>query len=445
MNIAIFGTGYVGLVTGACLAKLGHTVICVDIDEAKIASISHGKIPFYEPGLSELVQSTVEKGRLFFTTNAKAAIDKAEVIFNCVGTPQHKDGRANLTYVKDVAKTVATFAKGKKILVNKSTVPPGTAAACQELIKETNPNSQVEMVSNPEFLKEGAAIHDFTHPDKIVIGTREDKENKNAEFARAQLRKVYLGRTRMYIPFLETSWETAEIIKYANNAFLATKISFINELANICDAVEADVKVTAQAMGMDYRISPKFLNAGIGYGGSCFPKDVRALVNKAGEKGYEAKLLNQVDKTNEAQKLRIVEKISSQFTQGIQGKTFAILGLSFKPKTSDMREAPSLVIIPELIKRGVRIKAYDPIATEEAQEALGSELQEQIEFCESAESACKDANAIILLTEWDEFRSLNFTEIGKDMSSKVIFDGRNIYEPEVVSEEGFIYVGMGRK
>tara|TARA_Y100000310_G_scaffold345575_1_gene466791 strand:+ start:7582 stop:8910 length:1329 start_codon:yes stop_codon:yes gene_type:complete len=442
MNIAIFGTGYVGLVTGACLAKLGHTVICVDIDENKIAQVSKGIIPFFEPGLSELVRSTTDKEKLFFTTDAKSAIEKAEVIFNCVGTPQHENGKANLTYVKNVARTVATFSKGKKILVNKSTVPPGTAKTCQNLIIETNPSSEVEVVSNPEFLKEGAAIHDFTHPDKIVIGTR---VSENAEFARNQLRKVYLGRTRMYIPFLETTLETAEIIKYANNAFLATKISFINELANICDTVEADVKVAAQAMGMDYRISPKFLNAGIGYGGSCFPKDVRALVNKAREKGYEAKLLDQVDKTNESQKHQIVEKIKSHFNDNLQDKTFAILGLSFKPKTSDMRESPSLTIIPELIKFGAKIRAYDPIAINEAKESIPTDLHKNISFCESTKDAIQGSNAIVLLTEWDEFRSLNFREISSIVKERVIFDGRNIYEPEIVIEEGFKYVGMGRE
>ncbi len=442
MYIAIFGTGYVGLVTGACLAKLGHTVICVDIDENKIANAAKGIISFYEPGLPELVKSTTEKEKLFFTTDAKSAIEKADVIFNCVGTPQHKDGKANLTYVKEVAKSVATHAKGKKILINKSTVPPGTAKACQELIIETNPESEVEVVSNPEFLKEGAAIHDFTHPDKIVIGTR---NSKNADFAKSQLRKVYLGRTRMYIPFLETSWETAEIIKYANNAFLATKISFINELANICDVVDADVKVAAQAMGMDYRISPKFLNAGIGYGGSCFPKDVRALVNKARENGYDAKLLDQVDKTNETQKLQIVNKIKSHFNNNLIGKKLAVLGLSFKPKTSDMRESPSLNIIPELIRLGAKIQAFDPIASSEAKECLAEELHINILFCESTMEAIKGTDAIVLITEWDEFRSLNFSEISKIVKEKVIFDGRNIYEPENMIEEGFKYVGMGRR
>ncbi len=442
MNIAIFGSGYVGLVTGACLAKLGHTVICIDVDEEKIAKIAKGDIPFFEPGLSEIVKVTTTKDKLFFTTDAKAGVEKAEVIFNCVGTPQHEDGRANLTYVKSVARTVATHAKGKKILVNKSTVPPGTAKQCQELILETNPSSEVEVISNPEFLKEGAAIRDFTHPDKIVIGAR---NSENAEFAKSQLRRVYLGRTRMYIPFLETSWETAEIIKYANNAFLATKISFINELANICDSVGADVKVTAQAMSMDYRISPKFLNAGIGYGGSCFPKDVRALVNKAKQHGYEAKLLDSVDKTNEAQKIQIITKIQSIFSADMRNKTFAILGLSFKPKTSDMREAPSLIIIPELIKAGATLQVYDPIAMEEAKLCISTELHEKIVFCNSMTEAIAESDAIVLLTEWDEFRSLNLTEIAPLMKQKIIFDGRNIYEPDIINEEGFSYIGMGRR
>jgi UDPglucose 6-dehydrogenase len=442
MNITIFGTGYVGLVTGACLAKLGHTVICVDIDDTKLTKITNGDIPFFEPGLSELVKQTQAKEKLFFTTEAKSAILKAEVIFNCVGTPQHSDGRANLSYVNQVAKTVAIHAKGIKILVNKSTVPPGTAKFCQDLIQETNPNSEVEVVSNPEFLKEGAAIHDFTHPDKIVIGTR---TSKNSELAKQLLRKVYLGRTRMYIPFLETTWQTAEIIKYANNAFLATKISFINELANICDTVGADVKVTAQAMGMDYRISPKFLNAGIGYGGSCFPKDVRALVNKARQFGYEAKLLDQVDKTNQAQKLQIVNKVVSVFSSDLAGKTFTILGLSFKPKTSDMREAPSLTVIPELIKMGAKIQAYDPIAKNEAIKSIPEKLHQHIVFCDNLTQAIENSDAILLLTEWDEFRSLNFSKIKDNVKQRIIFDGRNIYQPEIFSEEGFSYFGMGRK
>ena len=434
MKITCMGVGYVGLVTGACLANLGHEVICADVDKNKIDKLNAGEIHFYEPGLKEVVDKNVDKGRLFFTTNTRKAIESAEVVFNCVGTPSKEDGSADLQYVLTVVKEVAKVAKDHKLLVNKSTVPPGTAAKCQELIKEINPESEIKVVSNPEFLKEGSAVHDFTHPDKIVVGA-------NSEKCFNIMSKLYSGLERPYMNLLETNLETAEMIKYANNSFLATKISFINEIANICDLVGADVKIISKAMGMDYRISPKFLNAGIGYAGSCFPKDVRALVNTAKESGYEASLLNEVNELNERQKKIMINKIKKKYGEELTGKTFSILGLAFKPKTSDIREAVSLIIIDDLLKLGANIRVYDPVANEEVQRIFGT----KITYCESVNESSKDSNGLILVTEWDEFRNINFNQIGENMIEKVLFDGRNIYESSLLIERGFEYYGVGRR
>ena len=433
MKISIFGTGYVGLVTGACLANLGHEVLCVDIDEQKINQLNQGELPFYEPNLKELVIKNKEKGRLKFTTNVEEGVRFGKAIFNCVGTPSNEDGSADLKYVFSVAESVAKFAETPKVLINKSTVPPGTAQKCSEIIKQFNPNSEVEVVSNPEFLAEGRAIYDFTHPDKIVVGAKSSQ-------AYEIIKKIYTGRVRTYIPIIETDWETAEIIKYANNSFLATKISFINEIANICDKVGADVKLVAQAMGMDYRISPKFLSPGVGYGGSCFPKDVRALFKVAHEKGYDAKLLKEVDQLNERQKLFLLEKVKSKYGD-LNSKILTIWGLSFKPKTDDLREAPSLVLIKELLNLGAKLNVYDPIAMNETKKILG----EGIKYCDSVETSVIGSEGIILVTEWDEFRNINLLELGKEMRSKILFDGRNIYEPDIVSKEGFEYFGVGRR
>jgi len=433
MKISIFGSGYVGITTGACLANLGHDVLCVDIDEGKIDKLKEGEIPFYEPGLKELVLKNKEKGRLNFTTNVEEGIRFREVIFNCVGTPSRDDGSADLGYVFKVAESIGKFAEGYKLLINKSTVPPGTAKKCSEIIKEVNPDSQVEVVSNPEFLKEGAAIHDFNHPDKIVGGAKSGE-------AFGLLRKVYTGRVRTYIPVLETDWETAEIIKYANNCFLATKISFINEIANICDKVGADVKLVSQAMGMDYRISPKFLNPGAGYGGSCFPKDVRALIATANTFDYDAKLLKEVDGLNERQKRFLLDKLKERYGD-FNGRVLTLWGLSFKPMTDDMREATSVVLIKELLELGAKVNVYDPVAMEEAKKIFG----DKIVYCNSVEESVENSEGIVLVTEWDEFRNANLLELGERMKSKVLFDGRNIYEPEIVKEEGFEYVGVGRR
>ncbi len=428
MNITIFGVGYVGLTTGACLANMGHHVLCVDIDQEKVNQLRSNLIPFFEPGLKEFVEENSKKGRLRFTTSSSEAVDFGQIIFNCVGTPSKENGSANLSAVYAVSKTVGELSKKYTILVNKSTVPPGTAKKCQEIIN----NELVDVVSNPEFLKEGNAIQDFRCPNKIVIGSPSQK-------ARNLLKEAYSGLVRPYVHLFETTWETAEMIKYANNSFLATKISFINEIANICDLVGADVKEIAGAMGVDYRISPKFLNAGLGYAGSCFPKDVRALSYLAQEKGYIARLLVEVDQLNSRQKKVMISKLKSK-VKDFTNITFSIWGLSFKPKTSDVREAISLVVIEELLKLGAKIKVYDPVANEEIRRLIG----DRVIYCSSVLESVKDSSAIVLITEWDEFRNVDFKEIGSVMKEKLLVDGRNIYDPSKIKAEGFTYVGIGR-
>ncbi len=427
MNISIFGTGYVGLVTGACLANLGHEILCVDIDEQKIISLNQGILPFYEPGLKELVAKN--KSRLKFTTNIEEGVHFGKAIFNCVGTPSNEDGSANLKYVFSVAESVAKFAETPKVLINKSTVPPGTAQKSQEIINKYN--APVRVISNPEFLKEGSAVHDFTHPDMIVVGASSEQDF-------TIMKQVYSGLIRPYFNIVETSKETAEMIKYANNSFLATKISFINEIANICDKVGADIKDISKAIGMDYRISPKFLNAGTGYGGSCFPKDIKALVHTAKENGYEAKLLREVHEFNERQKTILSSKIKDKFGQDLTGRSFAVLGAAFKPKTSDVRDTPSLLLIKSLLASGARLNVYDPVASNEIKKIFGN----QINYCSQISDTIDSTSAIIIMTEWDEFRNINLAELGTRMKEKVIFDGRNIYNTEQV--KGFDYFGIGR-
>jgi len=433
MKISIFGTGYVGLVTGASLANLGHDVLCVDIDQEKINLINSGEMPFYEPGLKELVLKNKERARLIFSTDIEEAVHFAEVIFNCVGTPMKDDGSAELKYVFNVTEKVALSAKEYKVLINKSTVPPGTAKKCQELITKTNPESKIDLVSNPEFLKQGNAVYDFNHPDKIVVGAESEK-------AFQMMHKVYHGLVKTYMPIIETNWETSEMIKYANNAFLATKISFINEIANICNKVGADVKTVSKAIGKDYRISPKFLNAGIGYGGSCFPKDVQALINTAKSHNYQPQLLQQVEELNERQKTIIVPQIIDKLKE-INGNQVTIWGLTFKPKTSDLRGATSLKIIEELITNGFKVNIYDPIALEEVRTIFS----DKVTYSNSVKDSVVNSNLIVLVTEWDEFRNVDFSELGKSMKTKILFDGRNIYEPETLKENGFEYYGVGRK
>lgn len=434
MNISIFGTGYVGLVTGSGLADLGHTVLCIDSDELKIRKIQERTIPFYEPGLENVVFGNVEKKRLSFTTNLKAGAAFGDVIFSCVGTPSTADGSANLESIFSIAELVAQQVSGDKVLVNKSTVPPGTARHCHDIIQASNPHSLVRVASNPEFLAEGKAVHDFKHPDKIVVGAI-------AEEIFPVLRRVYTGRIRTYIPFVETDWETAEMIKYANNSFLATKISFINEIANICDVTGADVKIVAQALGMDYRINPRFLSPGVGYGGSCFPKDVRALIWAAEEQGYTPGLLQEVHALNERQKKIIISKLQHVFGDSLPGRIITVWGASFKPNTSDVREAPVLSIISELLAQNCAVSLYDPRALDEIKSLFG----DAINYTSSLEGSVQGSSAILLVTEWDEFRGVSFSKLGTLMREKVLLDGRNIYEPELVREEGFRYFGVGRR
>ena len=434
MKISVFGAGYVGLTTAACLANLGHNVTCIDIDKEKIMMLEEGKVPFFEPGLTELVAQNKKKGRLNFTIDASEAVSFGEVIFNCVDTPSNKDGSADLKNIFAVAETIGKHIKEYKIIVNKSTVPPGTTRRTAEHIANFSKTKVLfDAVANPEFLREGDAIRAFNYPDKIVLGSNSDK-------AFSIMRKVYSGRLRTYLPIVETDWETAETIKYANNTYLATKISFINEMANICDEVGADIKTVAMALGLDYRISPRFFNPGVGYGGSCFPKDVKALIAAAQQAGYPARLFEEVDAVNERQKKRMLHKIQKAFGR-IEDKTFTILGLSFKPKTSDMREAPSIEMIKGLLALGAKVKAYDPVAIEEARKIFAG----RIIYCDSIEEAARESSALILVTEWDEFRGIDFSELGKVMKEKFIFDGRNIYEPEAVREEGFEYFRVGRR
>lgn len=437
MKITIFGTGYVGLVTGACLANLGHNVLCVDIDQQKIAQLQQGKIPFYESGLEELVRRMIQLSRLSFTTNPEQAIQFGEVIFNCVGTPGRENGSADLLAVFAVAETFGKYLDRYKILINKSTVPPGTARKSANIIAAQHPAFPFAVVSNPEFLKEGAAIHDFDHPDKIVIGVS-DPEQSAVVFN--VMERVYSGRERNYLPVVKTDWETAEMIKYAQNAFLATKITFANELANISELLGADVRQVIAALGMDHRINSKSMHPGVGYGGSCLPKDVQALIHIARQEGYDPALLTQVDQSNEFQKTRILRKIVQAYNGQLSGKILAVLGLSFKPETSDMREAPAIPIIQGLLERGAVIQAYDPIAREEAKKIFPSLL-----LSSSLSEALSGADGLVLITEWGEFRSLDWERAKELLRGNKIFDGRNIWTPAIVKEAGFEYYGMGRQ
>ncbi len=442
MKITVFGSGYVGLVSGACLANLGHDVLCMDVDENKINKLKAGEIPFYEPGLKELAAENVKRNRLKFTTDAKEAVEHGIVILNCVGTPGKDDGSANLDFIFDVAKNIAKHINEYKVIVTKSTVPPGTNRKIHEIIKQQAPQAEFDVISNPEFLKEGAAIEDFNHPDRIVVGLEDP--NSSAK-AKKVIEEMYSGLSRTYIETIYTNWETAELIKYASNTFLAAKVSFINEIANICDKIGANVKVVAKAMGLDYRISPKFLNAGVGYGGSCFPKDVRALTHFAKQLNYEPKLINSIDIFNERQKTIIVDKIKKAFNNSLQNKTIAIFGLSFKPKTSDMRDAPSITIINSLLQLGAKIKAYDPAATDVHGNEAKKIFNNKITYPNNAYEAAQDADAIVLVTEWDEFRSLDMEKIKNSMKDNKLFDGRNIYVPEKMRAIGFEYYGIGQQ
>lgn len=430
------GTGYVGLVTGTCLAELGNNVTCVDIDESKISKLKKGHIPIYEPGLTELTIRNFKEGRLKFTTDAKKAIQDGEVIFSAVGTPPDKDHKADLTAVKKVAETFGKSLNGYKIFVNKSTVPVGTSEMVHEIIvKESKNKYKFDVVDNPEFLREGTAVKDFMNPDRIVVGIRKD-----AHKAKEMMEKLYSPLVRAGRPLMFTDIHSAEIIKYASNSFLATKISFINEVANFCELVGADVKEVAKGMGLDDRIGSRFLHAGIGYGGSCFPKDVKAFIKTGEEKGYEFQILNAVENVNYAQKMKILQKLTKAIPN-LQDKIIAIWGLAFKPKTDDMREAPSINIINGILDAGGKINAFDPVAVENAKKLF---KKDTVNFCETSYKAVKGADALLILTEWDEFRSADLRKVKELMRGNLICDGRNIYNPEEIKKMGFKYCSIGR-
>ncbi|MBN2743461.1 UDPglucose 6-dehydrogenase [Breznakibacter xylanolyticus] len=437
MKIAVVGTGYVGLVTGTCFAETGINVTCVDIDETKISKLKSGIIPIYEPGLDQLVLQNVEKGRLHFTTNVRESIEQSELVFIAVGTPPGEDGSADLRHVLEVARQVGRFMTNYLVVVTKSTVPIGTAvkvkAAIQDELQKRGVELDFDVASNPEFLKEGNAIDDFMKPDRIVVGTETEQAQK-------VLSKLYKPFTLNGHPILFMDVPSAEMTKYAANAMLATKISFINDIANLCELVGADISMVRQGIGSDARIGNKFIYAGAGYGGSCFPKDVKAIIKTAESYGYRLRLLEAVDNINEDQKKILVKKISQHFKNHLEGKTFAVWGLSFKPHTDDMREAPSVVIIKKLIKAGAKVKVYDPVAMHEAQKVFGN----TIEYGKDPYDVLIDADALVLITEWPEFRILNYKILEKLLKNKVVFDGRNIYDMAEMTENGFDYYGIGR-
>ena len=431
MQIAVIGTGYVGLVTGACFAEFGTSVTCVDVDSEKIERLKRGEIPIYEPGLDQIVAKNTQAGRLHFTTDVKAAVEQALVIFLAVGTPPREDGSADLSYIEGAARDVAVNMNGYKVIVTKSTVPVGTGERLRRLIREHQSEFDFGIVSNPEFLREGAAIDDFMRPNRVVLGSRD-------EAAIAIMRDLYRPLYLIETPVVITSLEAAELTKYAANAFLATKISFINEIANLCDRIGCDVHDVARGIGMDNRIGRYFLHPGPGYGGSCFPKDTTALISVAQEYGGEARIVEAVVEVNRLQRERMVEKIE-RLVGDVKGKTVAVLGLSFKPETDDMREAPSLDIINTLLEKGARVRAYDPVAVEQAQKVLKG-----VEYAEDEFSAVEGADALVFMTEWNQFRALDMQRVKELMRAPKIADLRNIYEPERMRRLGFDYVGVGR-
>jgi len=441
MNIVVIGSGYVGLVSGTCFSEMGNKVTCVDIDTNKIAKLKEGMLPIYEPGLEAMVLKNVKNGNLFFTTDLGEAIKNAQIVFIAVGTPMGDDGSADLQYVLSVANGIGETMQQRLVVVDKSTVPVGTAdkvkAAIQKALDKRNVSIDFDVVSNPEFLKEGAAISDFMKPDRVVIGS-------DSEYAEEQMRQLYTPFCMSHDRFIAMDIRSAEMTKYAANAMLATKISFMNEIANICEKVGADANQVRIGIGSDARIGYNFIYPGCGYGGSCFPKDVKALKKIAEEYNYNAKLITSVEEVNDAQKLVIAQKIVNKFGENLEGKTFGIWGLAFKPGTDDMREAPAIYTIKELVKRGAKIQAYDPKAIEEAQEFYLKGL-ENISYVNSKYKALENADAMILLTEWKEFRSPDFDEISKLLKSPIIFDGRNQYNVFNLSEKGFEYHQIGKR
>ncbi len=440
MKITVFGSGYVGLVTGTCLAEVGNDVICMDIDETKIEKLKQGIIPIYEPGLEAMVKENQEAGRLRFTSDVKKAVDHGLFQFIAVGTPPDEDGSADLKYVLAVAKSIAQHMEGYRVVIDKSTVPVGTADKVKEVMSQVlkeraKEDLEFDVVSNPEFLKEGAALDDFMKPDRIIVGT---DNPRTAELLKALYAPFNRSRERV----ITMDIRSAELTKYAANAMLATKISFMNELANLAEKLGADIEHVRQGIGSDSRIGYSFIYPGCGYGGSCFPKDVKALERTAKQAGYQAELLNAVENVNDRQKKRLFEKIRHHYNGDLNGKVFAIWGLSFKPNTDDMREAPSRVLLEALIDAGATVRAYDPEALDEAKRIYGN--KNGLIYAEDQNEALEDTDALAIVTEWKQFRSPDFDHLSQTLRDKVIFDGRNMFEPAFVKQSGLTYYAIGR-
>ncbi len=432
MHISVIGTGYVGLVTGACFAEFGLNVVCMDKDARRVGRLEKGDVPFYEPGLSELVAKGLRENRLSFSTDIAKAVEQALVIFIAVGTPAMKDGSADLSYVEEVGRGIAQHMTGYKVIATKSTVPVGTGEKLREVIQaHQSARCRFDIVSNPEFLREGSAIEDFLRPNRVVLGA-------DSPAAIAIMKDLYRPLYLIETPFVVTDIPTAEIIKYASNAFLATKVSFINEIANLCEQVGADVQVVAKGMGLDRRIGSKFLHAGPGFGGSCFPKDLAALIETGEAVGHRMEIAQAASQVNEQQRVRMVDKIRDAMG-GLAGKTVAVLGLSFKPNTNDLRESPALTIVERLLEEGCVVRAYDPVALEEATRVIP-----RLVACQDAYDAATGADALVLVTEWNQFRSLDFGRLKATLRQPLFIDLRNVYEPDRMATEGFRYVSVGR-
>ncbi|MFL0808975.1 MAG: UDP-glucose/GDP-mannose dehydrogenase family protein [Agarilytica sp.] len=439
MRVSIFGTGYVGLVTGSCLAHSGHQVTCVDIDEDKVNRLREGEIPIYEPGLENIVKQSVKENRLHFTTSAKEAVDFAEVIFIAVGTPPDEDGAADLRYVLQVAASVGEHMQDYRLVINKSTVPVGSAdkvkAKIGEVLNNRGADLSYDVASNPEFLKEGAAVGDFMKPDRIIVGAESSRVEK-------LMKELYAPFNRNHEKLMFMDVRSAELTKYAANAMLATKISFMNELSRIAEKLGADVELVRKGIGSDPRIGYSFIYPGCGYGGSCFPKDVKALVRTANSIDEPAELLTAVESVNDTQKEVLVTKVKNHFGSELKGKTIALWGLAFKPNTDDMREAPARVFIEAMWDAGVKVKTFDPEAMEETKRIYGE--RDDLEFCKTSDDAIRDADALVVCTEWSAFRSPDWERVGALLNNKVVFDGRNLYEPELMAEKGYVHYAIGR-
>jgi UDPglucose 6-dehydrogenase len=433
MRVTMIGTGYVGLVSGACFADFGHTVTCVDKDAGKIARLQKGEIPIFEPGLDELVKDNVEQGRLFFTTDPAQAIREADAVFIAVGTPSRRgDGHADLSYVYAASEEIAGLMDGYTVVVTKSTVPVGTGDEVEAIIKKARPDADFAVVSNPEFLREGAAINDFKRPDRVVVGTDDER-------ARERMRELYRPLFLNETPLIFTSRRTSELTKYAANAFLAMKITFINEIAELCEEVGANVQEVARGIGLDNRIGKKFLNAGPGYGGSCFPKDTLALMKTARDAGAPIELIETTVRVNSARKQKMAQKIIDALDGNLKGKTVAILGLTFKPNTDDMRDAPALDIVPTLQAEGAKVRAFDPEGMAEAKHML-----KDVQFATGPYDCVQGADAVVIVTEWDQFRALDLARVKDSLKTPVVVDLRNIYRPDEMKAKGFKYISVGR-